>query len=92
MGQAEFSFLAESKPIIKKGSKTLVAPPQHTSEPKLTNVGYAVAADMGLLVAKLLLEACRPKVEWMLVTKPKRDSSYHLPVLTGIRQHNLGSD
>jgi hypothetical protein len=70
----QFSFLAKAQPIVfKKGGKTLVAPPQVETEPKLTDAGYALAADMGLLVARLLLEACGGRVRRMLVTKPKRD-------------------
>lgn len=80
----QFSYQGKAEPIVfKKGSRTLIAPPATEMEPRLTNVGYALAADMGLLVAKLFLGACGSKVKWMLVTKPKNDVSYQRPVLTG---------
>lgn len=51
--------------------------------PKLINRGYALAADMGLLVARFLLESCEGKVSWSIVKKPKNDMSCQLPVLIG---------
>ena len=50
---------------------------------ELTNQGYALTADMGLLVAKLLLDKHHPEVQWSIVRRPKSDISYNLPVLTG---------
>uniref|UniRef100_UPI00402BD281 hypothetical protein n=1 Tax=Methylomonas sp. PHL2-19 TaxID=3438878 RepID=UPI00402BD281 len=50
---------------------------------KLTNKGYAVAADLGLLVARLLLEHGQGKVAWNILKKPKTDQSYNLPILIG---------
>lgn len=52
-------------------------------KPKLSDKGYALAADMGLLIAKMLLNRFSPKVKWEIVKKPKNDASFHLPVLTG---------
>ena len=49
----------------------------------LTNAGYALAADMGLLVAQYLLKAAPDKLRWETVRKPKRDLSYNQPVLEG---------
>jgi hypothetical protein len=51
--------------------------------PKLTNQGYALAADMGLLVARFLLEECGEKIHWETLRKPKREMAYNLPVLIG---------
>lgn len=50
---------------------------------KLTNQGYALAADMGLLVAKYLLSAFPNKLRWETLRKPKAELSYNLPVLKG---------
>ena len=48
---------------------------------KLTNMGYALAADMGLLIAKYLLRDCGNKLYWTIIRKPKSEMSYNLPVL-----------
>jgi hypothetical protein len=53
--------------------------------PTLTSSGYAVAADMGLLVAGLLLRS--GLTSWEIVRRPKRDVNYHQPVLNGLRDH-----
>lgn len=50
---------------------------------KLTNQGYALAADLGLLVARLLLKQGKGKVTWEILKKPKTDQSFNLPVLAG---------
>ena len=50
---------------------------------ELTNAGYALAADAGLLLARSLLSK-NPRVRWEIVRKPKRDMSFHLPVLVGM--------
>jgi hypothetical protein len=49
---------------------------------RLTNRGYALAADMGLLLAAALLDL-HPTLRWDVVRKPKSDVSYNLPVLVG---------
>lgn len=54
----------------------------------LTNAGHALAADAGLLTAKLLLRATGRRLRWEVVRKPKSDLSYNLPVLAGFN-HNL---
>jgi hypothetical protein len=51
--------------------------------PVLTNIGYSIAADVGLLVAMQVRRAAGDKVRWEIVRKPKSDVSYNLPVLTG---------
>jgi hypothetical protein len=48
--------------------------------PLVTVVGYALAADLGLLMATMLLAAC-PDLHWEIVTRPKSDVDYHLPAL-----------
>src|SRR5262249_1430933 len=48
----------------------------------LMNEGYALAADMGLLIAKLLRETC-PSVQWVVLRKPRSGMAYNLPVLSG---------
>ncbi len=49
----------------------------------LTNAGHALAADLGLLTARLLLQANAGTIRWEVVRKPKSDISYNLPVLAG---------
>jgi hypothetical protein len=48
--------------------------------PLLSVVGYALAADLGLLVAALLRQNC-PDLQWEIVQKPKSDAFYNKPVL-----------
>lgn len=50
------------------------------SGPLVTVVGYALAADLGLLMATMLLAAC-PELRWEIVTRPRSDVDYHLPTL-----------
>ena len=50
---------------------------------KLTNLGYALAADLGLLVAKYLLDRAGDVLRWEIIRKPKSELSYNLPVLEG---------
>ena len=49
----------------------------------LTNRGYALAADMGLLVARLLLATSNSSEQWAVLRRPKSDAFYNHPVLTG---------
>lgn len=51
----------------------------HTG-PLVTVTGYALAADLGLLMATLLRAEC-PDLRWEIVTRPRSDVFYHLPVL-----------
>lgn len=46
----------------------------------LTNEGYALAADISLLLAEFIL-AKYPFLKWGIVQKPKKDLSFHLPAL-----------
>ena len=50
---------------------------------KLTNSGYALAADMGLFVAKGLLLLGDGRIKFAVLKKPKTDASFNLPVLIG---------
>lgn len=47
----------------------------------LTNKGAALAADIGLLIAKYLLRDCESKIYWTIIRKPKSEMAYNLPVL-----------
>jgi hypothetical protein len=51
---------------------------------RLTDLGRALAADMGLLAARFLLHNA-PEIRWHVVRRPKSDMSYNLPVLRGFR-------
>lgn len=53
----------------------------------LTNRGYALAADFGLLIADMIQSECS-SVQWSLM-KRKKDASYNLPVLTGFGKVHL---
>jgi hypothetical protein len=48
----------------------------------LTNRGYALGADFGLLIARLLISR-HSTLEWTMTRKPKSDADYHQPVLGG---------
>lgn len=56
---------------------------------QLNNRGYALAADMGLLVAKSLLKFGNDKIYWNILKKPKTELSYNLPVLEGFSACHL---
>lgn len=57
---------------------------QTAAGPKLTDRGYAIAADMGLLVARLLLAGGNGSGQWAVLRQPRTDASYNHPVLTGL--------
>ena len=63
----------------------LLGSPQFSQQQdnRLTSEGFALVADMGLLVAKYLLNFGKEKLKWEVVRNPKNDMSYNLPVLTG---------
>lgn len=50
---------------------------------ELTDTGLALAADLGLLVAKYLLRTHPDKLKWVIRRKGKREVTYNLPVITG---------
>ena len=49
---------------------------------KLTHEGFALAADLGLLVARLLLKDHNVTARWVLVTQ-KRNLHFNHPVIQG---------
>ena len=57
--------------------------------PQLTPLSYALAADLGLLWADLMVE--RYPLHWETIRKPKSDVSYNLPVLAGF-EHEMNVD
>ena len=61
----------------------------HGDQVKLTNAGNALAADIGLLLAKALLREGQGKVEWQILTKPKGAASFNHPVLVGFGKLHL---
>lgn len=65
---------------LLKDSETYVDTPDGR---RLSNLGYAVSADMGLLIAKCLFDIGKGKVEWATLRKPKSAQSFNLPVLVG---------
>ncbi len=78
--------------IGKKIATVLVNEPySHTSSNKklLTNVGNAVAADMGLLIAHYLLQAFPDNLKWKTIRRPKSAWAYNMPVLVGFEITHL---
>lgn len=55
----------------------------------LTNAGFALAADMGLLLAKCLVRDASGRVRWEVLRSPKSDLAYNLPVLKGFGRLHL---
>ncbi len=55
---------------------------------QLTNRGYALAGDIGLLVARYLLRDAPKKLRWEVLRKPKSELAYNLPVLEGFSSNN----
>lgn len=49
----------------------------------LTTAGLALSADMGLLLAELLLKDCDRGLQWETVQKPRSDADFHQPILSG---------
>jgi hypothetical protein len=76
---------ADVKRIGKKVTDFLFGYPfsnQEESKLIITNKGLALAADLSLLIAKLIMEN-HPQITWGIVKRPKRDISYNLPALFG---------
>ncbi len=59
---------------------------------QLTDAGYAIAADMGLLVATIVIESSSGKIKWETLRKPKSDASFNLPILTGFKNDSVHFD
>lgn len=51
----------------------------------LTDRGYALAADVGLLLGKMLVNKSGNKLKWTIIRRAKRHISFNMPVLTGFR-------
>jgi hypothetical protein len=56
---------------------------------QLNDAGYALAADMGLLVAKYLIDVSGESVRWKIARGATRDLSFNLPVLVGFGRITL---
>lgn len=54
----------------------------------LTNAGRALAADFGLLFARSLISNSK-QIHWEMVTSPRTDVSFNLPVLMGFGRVHL---
>jgi hypothetical protein len=67
--------------------QTPFSEPTSSGTRSLTNAGYALAADIGLLTARLLLRRAPEQLRWEIVRRPKTDASYNLPVLAGFSNH-----
>lgn len=92
-GQAEDVLQAAGEPLAALLPREGVSTEGHTvrtvlrghdietdTGPLLTTLGYALAADLGLLMARFL-ERARPDLEWAVVDRPKSDVDYRLPAL-----------
>jgi hypothetical protein len=55
---------------------------------QLTEPGYSLAADLGLLVAKLLIES-NPAICWKVLRRPRSEVSFNQPVLVGFGKIHL---
>lgn len=53
---------------------------------KLTNAGYAFAADTSIVLSDYIVNKYKGEVYWDIVKKPKSDISYHLPALFGFKK------
>jgi hypothetical protein len=74
----------DEKDLARIGKKIamLLQHPKFSIEGDLTDSGYALAADMGLLMS-VMFQSMFPHLHWQIVRRPKSDISYNLPVLTG---------
>lgn len=86
--EEQFSSPAEEL-LLRVGEKVAEAlkTPAFTKptgpESQLSSRGYALAADMGLLLASLFMRECGPSIQWTILREPKTDVSFNCPVLTG---------
>ena len=69
-----------------RAAQLLELPPYSNAELgelRLSPIGHALSADLGLLVARELISASAGMLHWKVVRMPKRDVSYNLPALFG---------
>lgn len=80
---AAHEVLSHAGERVCEALQTPVFAESTSAGPRLTNAGYAMAADIGLLVARFLLAGYPERVSWRIVTRPRSDASYNLPALYG---------
>lgn len=71
----------------KKSANILPESPfseQKNNKRRLTDQGYALAADMGILLAQEVTGKYK-KIHWKITKKPKSDFTFNLPTLYGFR-------
>lgn len=78
------------EPLLKRVGEKLGSTLQHSEfyietleGRRLSNAGYAIAADAGLLVGQCLIAKGNGKIHWEILRKPKSALSFNLPVLMG---------
>jgi hypothetical protein len=76
LGDDEFSELGRPEIATLRGNEVIVPAGR-----QVTTLGYAVLADVGLLLATRLIE--KLPVEWSVLRKPKSAVFINRPVLTG---------
>lgn len=75
--------------LLTAGQRAALALKRHSAStsgeegPTLTAEGLALAADMGLLVARELLRSSRGQLRWEVLRKPRTAAAFNLPVLVG---------
>lgn len=78
--------LAEHEVVLREagqGFLRLVQESEFSGGGRLTDAGYALAADMGLLVTRLLFERHASGIRWEVLKRPRTDASFNLPVIRG---------
>ena len=88
LGPAPRDHLAALGEKVSIALKNAPFSEEHPSGRKLSDAGYALAADMGLLVAMYLVSKHHLKIRWETIRKPKSELSYNLPVLEGFENGN----
>ena len=85
IGCADISLARKNLATIDAAFKRTISQSQFiepdSSPTRLSNAGYAIAADWGLMLATLVLADADLGATWDVLRKPKRDASYNLPVL-----------
>lgn len=62
--------------------KKIITESPFCEDSQLTNCGYAICADVGLLIAVLMLRT-NPEIHWEVLRAPRKATSRNLPVLKG---------